>query len=412
MVISSSICIALTSFAFLEMSELQSYHYQFVAVVYNKALLLLFIVPDGDMSKKRGESVFRVEGEPVSPDRGQLPAAGPVNPDNHAENDSGMNGSFMPLRMESSGTQVRHHRALVAVPSASMAKRLTFWDLFQASMKMRAARRPRTLMEIAQYVQRMLRVRPEWRHELASEIDAIDCVEVIESAFQTASMQRKARMLLHAIFALGVKLGACRGNPLDLVSYICEKEKPIRALRIEEVRRLLNAAQQKEHLACAPAVGVMLWAGLRPTEVTRLHWSDLHMEERVIHLKPQHSKTGSVRQVRIHDVLLSWLQRTAPCRSFQTKLVPRGWERRWRALRRSAGFRTWTPDVLRHTFASYHVKYFRNLSELQLEMGHSSAKMLLTRYLGMDHVTAEGAAEFWGYEKVVSGAGFTPYRKD
>lgn len=309
------------------------------------------------------------------------------------------------------GQKVRVHRALVAVPSSAMARRLTFWDLFQASMKMRAARRPRTLMEIAQYVQRMLRVRPEWRHTLVSKIDAMDCVDVIESAFCTASMQRKARMLLHAIFALGVKLGACQGNPLDLVSYISEKEKPIRALRIEEVRRLLNAAQQREHLACAPAVGVMLWAGLRPTEVTRLHWSDLHMDERVIHLRPQHSKTGSVRQVRIHDVLCSWLQRTAPCRSMQTKLVPRGWERRWRELRRSAGFRIWIPDVLRHTFASYHVKYFRNLTELQLEMGHSSAKMLLTRYLGMDLVTAEGAAEFWGYEKLVRGSSFTDLRE-
>lgn len=307
------------------------------------------------------------------------------------------------------GRRVRRHRALVVVPTASMARKLTFWELFQASMKMRAARRPRTLMEIAQYVQRMLRVRPEWRRKLVSEIDAMDCVEVIEQAFQTASMQRKARMLLHAIFALGVKLGACQSNPLDLVSYICEKENTIRALRIEEVRLLLNAAQQKEHLACAPAVGVMLWAGLRPTEVTRLHWSDLHMDERVIHLRPQHSKTGSVRQVRIHDVLYAWLQRTAPCRSVQTKLVPRGWERRWRELRRSAGFKTWIPDVLRHTFASYHVKYFRNLSELQLEMGHGSAKMLLTRYLGMDHVTAEGAAEFWGYEKIVAGGGETPH---
>ncbi len=300
----------------------------------------------------------------------------------------------------------RPYRALVAVPSATMAQRLTFWDLFQASLKLRAGRRPRTLMEIAQYVQRMLRTQPSWKHTLVSEIDAMDCVRVIESSFRTASMQRKARLLLHAIFALGVKLGACCSNPLDLVSYISEREKPIRALRIDEVRRLLDAAQQKEHLACAPAVGVMLWAGLRPTEVTRLRWSDLHMDERVIHLKPQHAKTGTVRQVRIHDVLCSWLQRTAPYRSLQTKLVPRGWERRWRELRRGAGFRTWTPDVLRHTFASYHVKYFRNLSELQLEMGHSSAKMLLTRYLGMDHVTAEGAAEFWGYEKTEKGPSF------
>ena len=31
------------------------------------------------------------------------------------------------------------------------------------------------------------------------------------------------------------------------------------------------------------------------------------------------------------------------------------------------------PDVCRYTFASYHAAFFRNLPELQLEMGHRDA---------------------------------------
>ena len=38
-------------------------------------------------------------------------------------------------------------------------------------------------------------------------------------------------------------------------------------------------------------------------------------------------------------------------------------------------------DVCRHTFASYHAAYLRNLPELQLEMGHRDASLLMTRYM-------------------------------
>ena len=49
--------------------------------------------------------------------------------------------------------------------------------------------------------------------------------------------------------------------------------------------------------------------------------------------------------------------------------------------RRAAGFRHWVPDVCRHTFATYHAAMFRNLPELQLEMGHRDTSLLRSRYM-------------------------------
>ena|GEM_PF-2280607 len=47
----------------------------------------------------------------------------------------------------------------------------------------------------------------------------------------------------------------------------------------------------------------------------------------------------------------------------------------------------------RHTFASYHAAYFRNLPELQLEMGYRDTSLLRSRYM-MPTLKKEAAA-FW-----------------
>ncbi len=68
--------------------------------------------------------------------------------------------------------------------------------------------------------------------------------------------------------------------------------------------------------------------------------------------------------------------------------IPGNRENRWSRLRRAAGFAPgqWVPDVCRHTFASYHAAYFQDLGALQLEMGHRSAHLLLSRYLNLPQV--------------------------
>jgi len=52
-------------------------------------------------------------------------------------------------------------------------------------------------------------------------------------------------------------------------------------------------------------------------------------------------------------------------------------------------------DVLRHTFASYHARQFRNFASLQMDMGHSSLSLLRTRYLNMEGISSRESAAFW-----------------
>ncbi|MBQ4614197.1 MAG: hypothetical protein IJB31_04640, partial [Akkermansia sp.] len=79
------------------------------------------------------------------------------------------------------------------------------------------------------------------------------------------------------------------------------------------------------------------------------------------------------------------------------RICPPQWPLHWRQVRRQAGWQRrshqWTPDVLRHTFASYHLGHFRSYAELQLEMGHRDSALLRTRYLCAVQVATTG--KFW-----------------
>ena len=104
----------------------------------------------------------------------------------------------------------------------------------------------------------------------------------------------------------------------------------------------------------------------------------------VIYISPQHSKTGGARCVTIHPPLAKILRtiQKAP----DAPICPPNWPKHWAALHRKAGFTTWQPDVLRHTFATHHLATFRSYTELQLEMGHRSADLLRTRYVAMEAI--------------------------
>ena len=65
------------------------------------------------------------------------------------------------------------------------------------------------------------------------------------------------------------------------------------------------------------------------------------------------------------------------------------------ALREAAGLNPWREDALRHAFAGYHLRYFKDLQRLQLEMGYSTAKLLFNCYLNMEHISNDFAAAFW-----------------
>ena len=241
-----------------------------------------------------------------------------------------------------------------------------------ASVEARASRRPTTTRDLRHYVRRMLRVEGFARLPLRA-MTTTQCRKMLQKAFgHSVHSYRKARSILHSIFAYGIRQEWCDTNPVSRIETPTVVEKIISPLTQKEVGQLRAAVSGPGFADMRFSLSLLLYSGVRPAEVQRITPEDVCWNERMVLIRPQKSKTGGGRAVPLR--LLPGLRR-------QDCIVPRNWQSRWRALRRRAGFARWRPDVCRHTFASYHAAYFRNLPELQLEMGHRDLNLLRSRYM-------------------------------
>lgn len=299
-------------------------------------------------------------------------------------------------RHRSERALLRHCRRIISLGIAAAReerkKTVTFRTAAESLLAQRSRRRPRTVAEIAGICRRLMREHPTLPQRRLRSMQRADCARLL-AGFGTPRQRRKARAILHGLFAHAVRNGWCDTNPVATLPQESVEEAEIHPLTAAELRRLLHTAQHPAHRDCMPALGLMLWAGVRPAEITRLTWADINQAEGIITLHPRQSKTGGCRHITLYPVLQRWLQRCGCHR--EGPLCPPNWLRRWRALRRRAGLLPWRQDVLRHTYASYHAKRFRHFPMLQAEMGHRSAELLRTRYLNLQGITAATAEAFW-----------------
>lgn len=261
---------------------------------------------------------------------------------------------------------------------------VTLKEAAMASLSARHYLRPTTRRDLRFFVRRMLRT-GEYNDIPLRSFTTQHCRGLLEIAFGSCpSSYAKGRSVLHSIFAHGIQLEWCDHNPVDRVSVPRIRERSIHPLTLAEIRRLKRAATRPKFRDMKFSLSLLLYCGIRPTEISRLQAHDICWSSRQVIIRPRASKTGGGRVVPLRCVRGI---------SAQERIIPQNWGRRWKALRAAAGFRCWTPDVCRHTFASYHAAHFRNLPALQLEMGHRDSTLLRTRYVSP--VNAQMAARFW-----------------
>ena len=272
---------------------------------------------------------------------------------------------------------------------------VSFEKAVAAALEARRERRRRTVYDFRYFCKRFMKRCPGLARRKVRAISAQECAQYIELAFDTPRQRQKARLILSGVFGTAVKRGWCSGNPVAKVEVPRVVEKQVPILSQQEIKDLRQTAEIYQGGSCAAAVGMMLYAGIRPHEVARLSWAQVDMRERAIYSLPQHSKTGGARRVTIHKPLLRILR--AHKRSDGERICPPGWLRHWRELRRAAGWTSrehpWPQDALRHTYASYHLSHFRSFAELQVEIGHRDATLLRTRYVDQRGVV--NAGKFW-----------------
>ena len=267
---------------------------------------------------------------------------------------------------------------------ANSERTCTLAEAGWASIEARKDCRKTTLRDLRYNLRRLLRVEGAAELPLRA-ITTAQCRRLLQQAFgHSKSSYVKGRAMLSSVFSYGIRQEWCDVNPVARIEVPRVVEKPIEPLSPDMVERLKRTAERPEHRAMKLSLNLLLYSGIRPAEVSRLRESDFCWEEGTVIIRPQKSKTGGGRVVPLRGI-----SALPP----QERIIPRGWQQRWHALRQAAGFTQWVPDVCRHTFASYHATYYRDLPALQLEMGHRDCSLLRTRYISPTHQRA--AAQFW-----------------
>ena len=278
-------------------------------------------------------------------------------------------------------------------------KTVSFSKAVEAAIEARQAKglRKRSIGDFKYLCRRLMRINPRLAERKVRSITSAECRQYLEKAFgNSASQYKKARAIMSGVFSTAIRCGWCGSNPVAGVDVPVVRENPIGILKAQEIHVLLECAEKEDGGACLPAVGMMLYAGVRPHEVERLTWGQVDLEHGSISIPAQHSKTGGARRVSIAKPLARILRAYARGDA-KTQICPANWRQKWRRVRRVAGWggegKAWRPDVLRHTFATYHLSHYRNYTALQWEMGHRSSALLRTRYVDMSE-TGQPAA-FW-----------------
>jgi integrase len=154
---------------------------------------------------------------------------------------------------------------------------------------------------------------------------------------------------------------------------------------VEDTARLLQVAQSIDP-PIAKYLAIGLFAGIRPNEIIRLDNSDIN--ERYIEVKGTSAKTRKRRIVSVLQNLKNWLR--------IAESLPKKNLRRRREIVIEQANVDWAHDVMRHTYASYHLAYHQSADKTALEMGHRDTQMLFRHYRSV--VTKDEAAKFWKIE--------------
>ena len=126
-----------------------------------------------------------------------------------------------------------------------------------------------------------------------------------------------------------------------------------------------------------------LFSGIRPNEIQRLNNGDI--SDRYIQVSGSSSKTRKRRLVTVLPNLIKWL-------GVSDGLPSKNRRKRTTKVIEAAGL-NWAHDIMRHSYASYHLAQFESADKTALEMGHRDTQMLFRHYREL--VTKEDAECYW-----------------
>lgn len=214
------------------------------------------------------------------------------------------------------------------------------------------------------------------------EVD--DWLRGLDGAAQT---RNNYRTVLRSVFEFAVVRSYAPDNPVAKTS----KAKVVRGTPVVFTPDVFRTLLEKAPRDIVGYLTIGGFAGLRSIEIERLDWSQIDLAARLIDVKAKNAKSAQRRVVHISDNLAAWLaplaQKSGPVVNLDRLRVARA------KLVKDVGLPSWPGNVLRHSYASYHLAHHQDSARLAAELGHTSPVMLFKHYRQL--VLPALAATWW-----------------
>lgn len=157
-------------------------------------------------------------------------------------------------------------------------------------------------------------------------------------------------------------------NPARFLGYVETNTPERKFLSIEQTKRLLLGTATL-YPDLVPYVVLGLFAGTRPTETMRLRAKNIMMNTGYIKIDDNTSKTSTGRMIEMSANLKEWLS-LYPVTDKVVHLAESPIKKRLRIVNKKYGVGL-SPDVLRHSYATYSVAESENPAKTAMMMGNS-----------------------------------------
>ncbi len=217
--------------------------------------------------------------------------------------------------------------------------------------------------------------------------------EIIDEYLQDSQMRvcnqtvKHYRQTLYQLFVRAMETNACPSNPVEKAIRPSVISKEAGICTPQEVADLLSCADER----IVPALAISFFAGVRRSEIEKLDWSQIKLDQGFITITAGNAKTAQRRNVSISDNLMEWLK---PYAQKKGKVVSSPAIYRFEQVKATDKAKIkWLHNAGRHSFASYHLALHEDAGKTAKQLGHMNSELLYRHYHTL--VSKQDSTSYW-----------------
>ena len=255
---------------------------------------------------------------------------------------------------------MRHHAKAAEVTLADAVSMLV-------DEKKAAGMRQKSLSTLRNNLERLAK---KMGKKYVADIDAQMLVDWLDKHHYKGVTRDNYRRSFRNLFRWCKRRGYTLNDPTESITVPMVDQKLPVIFMPEQVQSVMKTAEEFTP-ELVPYLALGLFAGIRPNEHA-LEWAAIGDQ---IHVGPKVAKIRQQRFVSITPNLKEWLEK------YQGKgrVVPFSAKKKAQIkakLRTKLELDRWPHDVMRHSFASYHLALTQDAPKTSHELGHTSPEML------------------------------------